>query len=54
MAKLLEFIDGKKTYITAVLIGIFAALQALGIVVPEWVYAILAAAGLGSLRAAKK
>ena len=51
--KIVKFFEGRKTYITAVLIGIFACLQALGIAVPEYVYAILGALGLGSLRAAK-
>lgn len=50
---ILAWLNGKKTYITAILIGVFATLQALGIVVPEWVYAILASLGLGALRAAK-
>jgi len=53
MEKLLKILEGKKTYISAVLIGVFACLQALGIVVPEYVYALLAAMGLGALRAAK-
>ena len=54
MDKLMKLFEGKKTYISAVLIGVFACLQALGIAVPEYIYAILGAIGLGSLRAAKQ
>jgi hypothetical protein len=54
MDKLLAFINGKKTYITAVLIGLGACATALGYVIPEWVWALLGAIGLGSVRAAIK
>jgi hypothetical protein len=54
MDKLLAFIDGKKTYITAALIAIGAGATALGYVIPEWVWALLGAIGLGSVRAAIK
>ena len=47
-----EFLDGYKTYISAGLIGLFAALQYLGYEIPVWVYGVLGALGLGSLRAA--
>ena len=51
MDKILEWLSGKKTYISAIIIAVFGILSAFGIVIPEWVYALLAAIGLGSLRA---
>ena len=54
MDKLVKLFEGRKTYISAGLIGVFACLQALGIVVPEYVYAILGAFGFASLRSAVK
>jgi small-conductance mechanosensitive channel len=51
MNKLIAWLSGKKTYIAAIIIGLLAAAQALGIIIPEWVYALLAAAGLGAVRA---
>ena len=51
MSKVIEWLKGKKTYITALVVGICAALNALGIIIPEWVYLALGALGLGSLRA---
>lgn len=47
----MDWLIGKKTYLTAIAIGVLAAAQALGYPVPEWVYAILGALGLGTLRA---
>lgn len=47
-----ELFAGKKTYITAALIAAGAIAQALGYVVPEYVWALLGALGLGSVRAA--
>lgn len=49
LAKIEAFLDGKKTYIIAILTG------ALGIVsayhpIPDYVWAILAALGLGAVR----
>ena len=52
MNKLIEWLKGKKTYIVAIVVGILAGLQAYGIVIPEYVYAILAALGLAAVRAA--
>ena len=43
-------LQGKKSYIVAVLIGLAAVAQSLGYVVPEYVYAILGALGLGAVR----
>ena len=54
MAKLWAWLVGRKTYIVAIIGAIFGVLAAFGIVVPEWVYAILAAIGLGTLRASIK
>jgi len=52
MKALLEAIDGKKTYIVAALIAAGAGAQALGYVIPEWVWSLLGAAGLGAVRSA--
>jgi hypothetical protein len=54
MAGIIAWFNGKKTYITAILIGVFACLNALGIVVPEFVYFILTALGLTFVRSAVK
>lgn len=51
MKKTLEFLQNKKTYITAAVIGITAAAEALGYEVPDSVYKILGALGLVALRA---
>lgn len=50
LEKLGQYLKGKKTYIIALLIGVGAAAQSLGVVVPDYVYAILAALGLGAVR----
>lgn len=47
-----EFFSGKKTYIVAALAGAGAVAQALGYPIPEWVWPLLGAAGLGSVRVA--
>ena len=52
MAKLIEWLKGKKTYIVAIVAGVLATLQSLGIVVPEYVYVLLAAFGIAAVRAA--
>lgn len=52
MDKILSFLDGKKTYIIAIATAILAGLQAYGIAIPDYVYAVLGALGLGSVRAA--
>lgn len=52
MDKIIAFLDGKKTYLVAFTVAVLAGLQAYGIAVPEYVYAILGALGLGSVRAA--
>lgn len=52
MKNLIEWLKGKKTYIIAVIVGVVGALNYLGIIIPEWIYALLAAIGLGTIRAA--
>jgi len=52
MTKLIEWLKGKKTYIIAIIGGIVGILQACGVIIPEYVYAILAALGIGAVRAA--
>lgn len=50
--KIQEFLDGKKTYLVAIATGILGILTASGIVIPEYVWAILAALGFGAVRSA--
>ena len=50
MKGFLELIDGHKTYIISGLVGVGAVLTMLGIPIPEFVWAILGAAGLGAVR----
>lgn len=50
LEKLGKYLSGKKTYIVAILIGVGAGLQAIGIVIPDYVFAILGALGLGAVR----
>ena len=50
MEKILEFLNGKKTYIIAICVGIVAMLKELGIEIPVWVIPILGALGLGAIR----
>lgn len=52
MQGILEFFEGKKTYIVALIAALTAAAEALGYTVPDFVYAIEAALGLGALRVA--
>lgn len=49
---MLDKLKGKKTYIVAVLAAAAAAASALGHPIPEWVWLVLNAAGLGAVRAA--
>lgn len=50
--KIEAFLDGKKTYIVAILGGIAGILEASGINIPAWVWPILAALGFGAVRSA--
>lgn len=52
MTKLIEWLKGKKTYFIAVIGGVLGILQACGVQIPEYVYAILAAFGIATIRAA--
>lgn len=49
---MLSKLRGKKTYIVAVLAAAAAAAAALGYPIPEYVWPLLGAAGLGAVRSA--
>ena len=51
---MLEWLKGRKTYIIVVATFTIGGLVACGVGIPEWVWAILAAAGFGALRAGVK
>ena len=52
MEKILELLKGKKTYLIAIAVVALGTLQGLDIfVLPEYAWPIIAALGLGSLRA---
>lgn len=47
----MEFLKGKKTYIAAALFLVAVLVPTIwGVVIPEWVYGVLGAIGLGSIR----
>jgi hypothetical protein len=50
MDPIMQWLDGKKTYITAAAILVCGILEYKGIKVPEYVWGALAALGLGFLR----
>jgi len=52
LEKLNKFIDGKKTYIVAIVGGILVGLQLYGVAIPEQVWTVLGLLGLGSIRSA--
>lgn len=52
MEKIIKFLNGKKAYIVAILIGIGAIAMSLGVVIPEWVWLLLGGLGLGAVRLA--
>jgi len=52
LEKLQAFISGKKTYIVAILGAIGVGLQLYGITIPEYIWSLLALAGLGAVRSA--
>jgi hypothetical protein len=54
MDKLLAFLNGKKTYLIAIVAAGMAFCASMGIVIPEWVMQLLAALGLATLRSAVK
>ena len=47
-----DWLRGKKTYIIALVAALTAAAQALGYIVPDWIYALEGALGIGALRVA--
>lgn len=47
-----DFLNGKKTYIIALVAALTAAAEALGYSIPGWVYVLEGAAGLGAVRIA--
>lgn len=51
MSGVISWLEGKKTYVTAIVIGVVATARALGYEIPEWTFELLAALGLGFLRA---
>ena len=52
LEKIGQWLQGKKTYIIAGLAGVAVVLQLIGIVIPEFVWTLLAIAGLGAVRSA--
>jgi hypothetical protein len=52
MQQLITFLSGKKTYIIATIAAVLAFAQAMGYPIPEYIYAILGACGLATLRVA--
>jgi hypothetical protein len=51
---MLKWFDGKKTYLVAGLLCVLVMLGQFGIAVPDWGWQLLAALGLGALRAGVK
>ena len=54
MGKLLEWLDGKKSYLVAFAVAALALLVALGVTIPDWVYQILLAFGIVAGKSALK
>lgn len=52
LEKLEKALSGKKTYIVAVLVAAGSAAKVLGYDIPEWIFPILGALGLGAVRSA--
>lgn len=52
MNTVIEWLDGKKLYITAIAVAVIAGLQYAGITIPEYVYTILGAFGIVGLKSA--
>ena len=51
---MLKWLEGKKTYLVAVATFILGGVHACGVVIPAWLYTMLAATGLGALRTGVK
>jgi hypothetical protein len=54
MENLIKWLNGKKTYLIAIVAAGMAFCASMGIVIPEWVMQLLAALGLATVRAAIK
>lgn len=54
MSKILELLDGKKSYIVALAVATIGILVAFGVEIPEWAYSILAAFGIVAAKSAVK
>ena len=54
MDKLIKLLDGKRTYLVAIVAAGLAFCASMGIVVPDWVMQLLAALGLAAVRASIK
>ena len=52
LGKIEAFLNGRKTYLVAIIGGILGLLQAIGHPTPDYVYIILGALGLGAVRSA--
>lgn len=52
MNNILGFLEGKKTYIAALIAGATAVAQVLGYTIPDWVFTALSALGLYGVRSA--
>lgn len=52
MGKIFAFLEGKKTYIAAIVAAVIGIAQSQGYVIPEWVLTLLGAFGLYAVRAA--
>lgn len=52
LGKLQSWLDGRKTYIIAILTGIGGVLLAFHVVIPDYVWVVLSALGLGAVRSA--
>lgn len=50
MSKVLDAINGKKTYIIALLTALVGLLEAFGIVIPGWAWPVLTALGITTIR----
>jgi hypothetical protein len=50
MKTILAWLEGKKTYLVTAATFVLGGLVAVGVEVPEWLWPLLAAAGLGTLR----
>lgn len=52
LSKIEALLQGKKTYIVGILVGVAAVLQYYQVQIPEYVWTALAALGLGAVRSA--